>query len=126
MRSSRAQRSVVYVMIAVVAVALAIGLWPVHAAVFGDPSYNCGSGFFHSGHKWKQDSQLSRNERTGKDDAAGPPSQVCPSKVYNNRDSAILLAAFAVVIGVVVLALIQGPDNRQNRAIFASMRLRKR
>ena len=60
-RLTRAQRSIVYLMIAGILVALGIGLWPVTAAVNGDPSYSCGSGFFHSGHKWRQDSLVSRD-----------------------------------------------------------------
>jgi hypothetical protein len=125
-RLTRAQRSIVYATLAAIVIALGIGLWPVTASVFGDPSYSCGSGFFHSGHKWRQDSVASRDARTGDETATGPPSQVCPSKVYNRRDWAVLLGSFAVVIGVVTLALTSRQQDRGTQAIFASQRLRKR
>ena len=112
MRLSRAQRNVVYVMAAFFALAIAIGFWPVNAAVFGAPSYSCGSGFLHSAHKWKTDSATSSNERTGNETATGTPSDICPDKVYNRRDFA--------------LVLIQDPQDRSSSALQASMRIRDR
>ena len=126
MRLSRAQRNVVYVMAAFFALAIAIGFWPVHAAVFGAPSYSCGSGFIHSAHKWKTDSATSSNERTGNETATGTPSDICPDKVYNRRDFALLVVGFAVVVGLLTLVLIQDPQDRSSSALQASMRVRDR
>jgi hypothetical protein len=106
------------------ALALLIGLWPVHADVFGDPSYSCGSGFVHSAHHWKVDSAASSNERTGDNTATGTPSQVCPNKVYSRRDFALLVGAFALVIGLLTLVLMQSPQDRSATALQASMRVR--
>ena len=125
MRLSQVQRWVVYAVGTAIVLALALGFWPVNAAVFGNPSYSCGSGFVHSGHHWKVDSAGSANARTV-GDGGGTPSQVCPSKIYNRRDEAILLIAFALVAGVLTFALTQGPQDRTTSAIYASMRLRKR
>ena len=113
-------------MAAFFALAIAIGFWPVHAAVFGSPSYSCGSGFVHSGHKWKIDSATSSNARTGAEAATGTPSDVCPDKVYGRRDFALLVVGFAVVVGLLTLVLIQGPQDRSSSALQASMRLRDR
>jgi hypothetical protein len=124
-RLSHAQRNVVYVMAAFFALALAIGLWPVHADVFGDPSYSCGSGFVHSAHQWKVDSASSINNRTaGSNDATGTPSQVCPNKVFGRRDFALLVAGFALVVGLLTLVLIQRPPDRSSTALQASLRVR--
>jgi hypothetical protein len=125
-RLSRGQRTVVYLVTAAIALALAIGFWPVHADVFGEPSYNCGSGFIHNSRHWIADSEISSNERTGAETAKGTPRVVCPSKVLNHRDWALLLGAFALVLGVPALALMQGEQDRTSRAIFASMRIRRR
>jgi hypothetical protein len=111
-------------MAAFFALALLIGLWPVHADVFGDPSYSCGSGFVHSAHHWKVDSAASSNERTGDEKATGTPSQVCPNKVYSRRDFALLVGAFALVIGLLTLVLMQSPQDRSATALQASMRVR--
>jgi len=123
-RLSRAQRNVVYAMIAFFALAIGIGFWPVHAAVFGDPSYSCGSGFVHSGHQWKTDSAAAQDERTGNDAATGTPSDVCPNKVYGRRDFALLVIGFAAVVGLLTLVLIQNPQDRSSSALQASMRVR--
>jgi len=125
-RLSRGQRTVVYLVTAAIALALAIGFWPVHANVNGEPSYACGSGFIHNRHHWAIDSQALRDQRNGNQEATGTPSEVCPSKVLNHRDYALLLGAFALVLGVPALALMQGEQDRTSRAIFASMRIRKR
>ena len=124
MRFSRGQRTVVYVVLATLALSLVIGLWPVSADVFGNPSYSCGSGFLHSAHTWNVDSVTSIDERNGDNTATGTPRQVCPDKVYNRRDWALLLGAFALVIGILALALMQRPQDRTTSAIFASMRIR--
>ena len=114
-------------MAAFFALALAIGLWPVHADVFGAPSYSCGSGFLYSSHHWKVDSQSLTNERVGGNDTAqGTPSQICPNKVYSRRDFAVLLGSFALVVGVLALILIQNPPDRSRSALQASMRVRGR
>lgn len=126
MRLSRGQRTVVYFVTAAIALALAIGFWPVHANVNGQPSYACGSGFIHNSRHWKTDSELLKNERTSDAEATGTPSVVCPSKVLNHRDWALLLGAFALVLGVPALALMQGEQDRTSRAISASMRIRRR
>ena len=123
MRLSSTQRTVVYVMAGFFALALIIGFWPVHANVFGSPSYSCGSGFVHSGHRWKVDSASSSNERIG-DTATGTPSQVCPNKVYGRREFALLVLGFALVVGLLTLVLIQNPEDRSNVALQASMRVR--
>ena len=113
-------------MIAAVAIAIGIGVWPVNVAVNGESSYNCGSGFFHSGHAWKVDNQAFSNQATGGEIAPGLPSQVCPDKIYSRRDWALIVGSFALVVGLVTLALTSGPQDRSSRAIFASMRLRGR
>ena len=126
MRLSRGQRTVVYLVTAAIALALAIGFWPVHANVNGEPSYSCGSGFIHNSRNWKVDSEALRDERTGGAESTGTPSQVCPNKVLNRRDWALLLGAFALVLGVPALALMQGEQDRATRAISASVRIRRR
>jgi hypothetical protein len=123
-RFSRAQRNVVYAMAAFFALAIAIGLWPVQANVFGSPSYSCGSGFIHSAHQWKVDSAASSSERVANGTATGTPSQLCPNKVYGRRDFALLVGAFALVVGLLTLVLIQNPQDRSRVAIQASMRVR--
>ena len=110
-------------MVGFFALALIIGFWPVQANVFGSPSYSCGSGFIHSGHRWKVDSAASTNERIG-DTATGTPSQVCPNKIYGRRDFALLVAGFALVVGLLTLVLIQNPQDRTSVALQASMRVR--
>ena len=57
-RFLEAQRLIVILIAASIVGALAIGLWPVKANVFGDASYSCGSGFLHSAHTWSVDSQI--------------------------------------------------------------------
>jgi len=123
-RLSRTQRNVVYAMAAFFALALAIGLWPVHADVFGAPSYSCGSGFIHSSHRWRVDSASLSNERVPNDTGQGTPSQVCPNKVYGRRDFALLVGSFALVVGVLALVLMQNPPDRSRVALQASMRVR--
>ena len=124
MRLSPAQRNVVYAMAAFFALALAIGLWPVHADVFGAPSYSCGSGFIRSSHRWRVDSATLANERVGNDTGQGTPSQLCPNKVDSRRDFALLVGSFALVVGLLTLVLIQHPQDRSASALQASMRVR--
>jgi len=62
----------------------------MHAKVYGNASYNCGSGFVHNnGNRYNIDSTVSENERTATDTATGTPSQVCPDIVHNQRDLAL-------------------------------------
>ena len=124
MRLSRGQRTVVYFVLAALAFALALGFWPVSANVFGSPSYSCGSGFIHSSHTWRVDSASAIDERNATDTATGTPSQVCPNKIVSRRDWALFIGAFALVVGILSLALMQRPQDRTSRAIFASMRIR--
>jgi hypothetical protein len=121
-----AQRVVVYLMFAGVAIALLLGFWPLHAAVYGNPSYHCGSGFVHSRHDWSADSPASQLSRTGDDEATGTPIQVCPNVVYDRRDLALLIGGTTLVGGVLLLALTAPRADRRDRAVMASMRLRKR
>jgi hypothetical protein len=125
-RSGLAQRVVVYLMFGGVAVALLIGFWPVHVAVYGNPNYDCGSGFVHSRQHWRNDSPESRNSRTATDTATGTPAQVCPASVYDRRDLALLIGGTTIVGGVLLLALTAPLATRRDRAVLASMRLRKR
>ena len=126
MRSSFAQRLVIYSMFAGVVVALIIGFWPVHAAVDGSGSYYCGSGFVHSRHHWRVDSQFSKNARISDETSVGTPAQVCPSVVYDRRDLALLIGGTTLVLGVLLLALTAPSESRADRAVLASARLRKR
>ena len=122
---SRVQRAVVYLMIAGFTVALLIGFWPVKANVIGDASYSCGSGFIHSQHTWIVATHALVDERTGALQAAtGTPKNVCPDKVYNNRDLALWIAGFVLVFGCLILALTARPQDRSSQALFASMKLR--
>jgi hypothetical protein len=130
MRSALTQRVVLYLMLVGVAIAVLIGFWPVHAAVWGNPSYDCGSGFVHSRQDWRNDSPASRNSRTaadGKDDdSLGTPAQICPTVVYDHRDLALLIGGVSVVGGFLLFALTAPTLDRRDRAALASIRLRKR
>jgi hypothetical protein len=125
-RSSFAQRLVAYFMLAGIAAALIIGFWPVNVAVDGAPSYYCGSGFVHSRHHWRVDSLFAENARTSDTQTLGTPAQVCPSRVYDRRDLALLIGGTTLVVGILLLALTAPRTNRSDRAALASMRLRKR
>lgn len=123
---SRAQRVVAYLVVAVLGGAALLGFWPVYANVLGDPSYYCGSGFIHHQHHWVVDSKLMANERfSGEDTAAGTPRKVCPDKILDNRDLALLIAAITLVVGVLALGLLNQTQDRSTQAISASMRLRR-
>ena len=103
------KRVVATAMIAVVAVALVIGLWPVHANVFGDASYSCGSGFVHSSHDWNVDSATLDTERIANGTADSLPSGACPDKVESRRDLALLLIAFSLAIGLIAQVMLDRP-----------------
>ena len=104
-----AKRLVAAAMIAVVAVALVIGLWPVHANVFGDASYSCGSGFLHSTRDWNVDSATLDSERIANGTGNSLPSAACPDKVENRRDLALLLIAFSLAIGLIAQVMLDRP-----------------
>jgi hypothetical protein len=104
-----AKRLVATAMIAVVAVALGIGLWPVDANVFGDASYSCGSGFIHSRHDWNVDSVTLDTERIANGTADSLPSGACPDKVESRRDLALLLIAFSLAIGLIAEVMLDRP-----------------
>src|SRR5258705_14005123 len=87
-------------MIVGLAAALTIGFWPVHANVFSDATYSCGSGFVHSAHDWNIDSSAFQYTRSGADTATGLPASVCPDKVDSRRDLALLVMAFTLAIGL--------------------------
>jgi hypothetical protein len=120
------QRVVGYLMVAGIAITLIIGFWPVHVAVYGNPSYDCGSGFVHSRQHWRNDSLASLNSRTANDAATGTPREVCPPAIYDRRDLALLIGGTTLVAGVLLLALTAPREDRRDRAVLASMRLRKR
>ena len=126
MRSSFGQRLVVYFMFGGVVVALVLGFWPLHAAVDGNSSYSCGSGFVHSRHDWRVASQFSKNARISDQTSVGTPAQVCPSVVYDRRDLALLIGGTTIVLGVLLLALTAPRESRADRAVLASARFRKR
>ena len=107
-----AQRVVVILMAAGIVVALGIGLWPVHADVFGDASYACGSGLIHSTHDWNLDSKTLQFQRTGDEVATGLPSAVCPDKVNSRRDLALLVVAFSLALGLIAEILLERPRAR--------------
>jgi hypothetical protein len=111
-------------MVAGFAAAALIGFWPVYTNVVGDPSYYCGSGFIHHQRHWVVDGKLMVNQRFGGTDKSGTPRKDCPSKVLENRDLALMVAALTVVIGVLALALLAERQDRSTQAISASMRLR--
>ena len=111
-----AKRLVVAAMIGVVVVAVGIGLWPVHANVFGDASYSCGSGFLHSTRDWNLDSNALQNERIGDDTATSLPTSACPNKVESRRDLALLLMAFSLAIGLIAQVLL----DRRRRPNFGT------
>lgn len=122
-------------MIAVIVVALGIGLWPVHANVFGDASYSCGSGFFHSAHTWNVDSSVLRYQRTGDETATSLPASACPDKVSSRRDLALLLMAFSLAIGLIAQLMLDRPRrpnfgstlwvNRRRSSVRAPMPARR-
>jgi hypothetical protein len=118
-----AKRLVVVGMIGVLVVALVIGLWPVHANVFGDASYSCGSGFLHSTHDWNVDSAALEFQRSGDDAATSLPNQACPNKVESRRDLALLLMGFALAVGLIAEVLL---DRRRQpkfgTTLFANRR----
>jgi hypothetical protein len=114
-------------MIGGVLVALLIGFWPVHVAVWGNDSYHCGSGFVHSRQHWRNDSPESRNSRLADaDESLGTPAQLCPAAVYDRRDLALLVGGVSLVGGILLIALTAPPVDRRDRAALASLRLNRR
>jgi hypothetical protein len=110
-------------MIVALVVALAIGLWPVQANVFGDASYSCGSGFIHSTTDWNVDSTALEFQRTATDTATGLPASICPDKVDNRRDLALLLMAFALAIGLLsTLFFDRSRERNFGSTMFANRR----
>ena len=83
-------------------VAALIGFWPQSITVVGDTSYSCGSGFVHSRHTWKVDTQALRAGSPVIGSSSATPKSACPSKVYGPRDLAFVVAAFALVLALVV------------------------
>jgi hypothetical protein len=110
-------------MVVAVVVAAAIGLWPVHVNVQGDSSYSCGSGFVHSSHNWNVDSAALEFQKTSTLTATGLPSIVCPDKVDNRRDLALLVMGFSLAIGLLCMLFLDRP-RRPNfgTTVFANRR----
>jgi len=107
----------------VVVVALVIGLWPIHANVFGNSSYSCGSGFLHSNHTWNVDSTKLEFQRSATDTATSLPASACPDKVENRRDLALLLMAFSLAIGLIAELMLGRPGEPTFRStLFANRR----
>ncbi len=104
-RFSLIQRLVVIVMAVGLAAALIVGFWPLHANVFGDATYSCGSGFIHSEHTWNVDSTALQFQRTGDETATGLPASVCPDKVAGAKDLSLLLLAISLAIGLLFTLL---------------------
>lgn len=111
-------------MIGAVVVALAIGLWPVQANVFGDPTYSCGSGFIHNTKDWNVDSTTLQNQRTATDNATGLPASICPDKVDSRRDLALLLMAFSLAIGMLYALVANRSGERNFRSTMYANRRR--
>jgi hypothetical protein len=111
-------------MIAVVVIALGIGLWPVHANVYTDSSYSCGSGFLHSTHTWSVDSTALEFERSGNEtDATSLPASACPNKVDGRRDFALLVLAFSLSIGLLAKLMLGRPRQPNfGTTMFANRR----
>jgi hypothetical protein len=86
------------------AVAALIGFWPQSVTVVGDASYTCGSGFIHSRHTWKVDTQALLTDSQPLGSSSATPDSACPAKVYGPRDLAFVVAAFALLVALVDLA----------------------
>jgi hypothetical protein len=98
-------------------------LWPVHANVYGNASYSCGSGFLHSTHDWNVDSTALEFQRSATDTASSLPATACPDKVDNRRDLALLLMAFSLAIGLIAQLLLRRPGEPTFRStLFANRR----
>jgi hypothetical protein len=110
-------------MVVAVVVALAIGLWPVHVDVQGDATYSCGSGFVHSSHNWNVDSAALEFQQTSTLTATGLPTDVCPDKVDNRRDLALLVLAFSLAIGLLFTLFLDRPRQPNfGTTMFANRR----
>ena len=117
------QRVAVILMSLAIVVALGIGFWPVTANVYGNPSYSCGSGFLHSTHDWRVDTQTSTFSRIATSTATGTPATLCPNKVENRRDLALIVVAFSLALGIIAQILLERPRERSYRqTMFANRR----
>ena len=115
------RRIAIYLAIAGVGVALYIGFVPMHAKVYGNDSYNCGSGFVHNnGNRYNIDSAVSENERTAIETATGTPRQVCPDIVHNRRDLSLWVGILAIVVGSLGVVFTSGRRSRMSRALFGA------
>jgi xanthine/uracil permease len=124
-RFLHARRLVTVAVIVVVVIALGIGLWPVHANVFSDSSYSCGSGFIHNTHTWNVDSTAFEFERSGNETAATSlPATACPNKVDSRRDFAVLLLAFSLAIGLIAKLMLDRPRQPNFGTTFFANRRR--
>lgn len=122
-------------MIVALVVALAIGLWPVHANVSGDATYSCGSGFLHNTHDWNVDSTALQFQRSGDGTETGLPVGICPDKVDSRRDLALLVMAFTLALGLLSTLFLDRPRarnfgstmfaNRRRSAVRAPMPVRR-
>ena len=120
------RRIAIYLAIVGVGVSLSIGFVPMHAKVYGNASYNCGSGFVHNnGNRYNIDSASSKNERTAQDTATGTPSQVCPDIVHNQRDLSLWVGVIAIVVGCLGVVFTSGRRSRMSRALFGAGRVRQ-
>jgi hypothetical protein len=105
------------------AAALVIGLWPVHANVFGNSTYSCGSGFVHSAHTWNVDSSALQFQRVGDSTASGLPAGICPDKIESRKDLSLLLLAISLAIGLLFTLLFVRPRERNfGSTMFANRR----
>ena len=115
-RFLHAQRVVVILLAAALLVALGIGLWPVTANVFGDASYSCGSGFIHSAGTWNRDTSTLEFTRLADGTAHGTPATLCPNKIDNRRDLALMVLAFSLAVGIVAQIAFERPRARNYRS----------
>ena len=63
----------------------------------GGVEYSCGSGFIHSQHTWKVDSQGLSAKPT--------PTSACPAPVYRYRNLAIVLGVLGILTAVIVFGM---------------------
>lgn len=122
-RFSGVRRLVLLTMVAGIAAALVVGFWPVHANVFSDSTYSCGSGFIHSAHTWNVDSTAFLFALSGADTATGTPTSLCPAKVGSRSDLALLLLAISLAIGLLSTMFFERPRERNfGSTMFANRR----
>jgi hypothetical protein len=122
-RFSLVRNLVVATMVVGFAAALIIGLWPVHANVFGDSTYSCGNGFLHSAHDWNVDSNALQFQRSADETATGLPATICPDKVNSRKDLSLLVMAISLAIGLLFTLLFTRPRERTfGSTMFANRR----